>query len=80
VAQFGHPGTALVTGWFALLFRAPVPFGTAAGTRGGAHGNAHLQRIAEDPAVRAYCAKFAARQRATAFTSVNLPSIGPITA
>ena len=41
--------------------------------------NAHLQRIAQDPAVLAYCAKFAASQRGTGFTTVNLVPIGPVT-
>jgi hypothetical protein len=42
--------------------------------------NVHLQRIAQDPAVLAYCAKFAASQRGTGFTPVNLVSMGPVTA
>ena len=41
--------------------------------------NAHLQRIAQDPAALAYCAKFAASQRGTGFTTVNLVPIGPVT-
>ena len=39
----------------------------------------HLQRIAQDPAALAYCAKFAASQRGTGFTTVNLVPIGPVT-